>query len=94
VTVGPPPYDPDFPRIDLALSTDNGATWQSQTIATDVGGQSFEYQSPSIAMNGGNVYMVFYHAYEGLRYVTGKETDDPKAWKAQVVPALRARPFL
>ena len=80
--------NPDFARIDLALSTDNGATWKTQTIATDVGGQAFEYQSPSIAMNGGNVYLVFYHAYEGLRYVTGKETDDPKTWKAQVVPPL------
>jgi hypothetical protein len=28
----------------------------------DIGGQAFEYQSPSIAMNGGNVYLVFYHA--------------------------------
>jgi hypothetical protein len=80
--------DPDFTRIDLALSTDDGATWKKQTIATDVGEQSFEYQSPSLAMNAGNVYLVFYHAYEGLRYVTGKETDDPKTWKAQVVPPL------
>jgi len=80
--------DPDFSRIDLALSTDNGASWKTQIVATDVGGQSFNYQSPSLAMNAGNVYLVFYHDYEGLRYVTGKETDDPKNWKPQVVPPL------
>src|SRR5205085_9429250 len=80
--------DPDFARIDVALSTDNGASWKSQIIATDVGGQSFEYESPSLAMNAGNVHLVFYHAYEGLRYVAGKETDDPKNWKSQTVPPL------
>jgi hypothetical protein len=81
VTAGPPPYG-----FNLAVAPP--PNWKTQIVATDVGGQPFNYQSPSLAMNAGNVYLVFYHDYEGLRYVTGKETDDPKNWKSQVVPPL------
>jgi hypothetical protein len=80
--------NPDVPRIGLALSTDNGASWKLQTVAADSGEQASGYQSPSLAMNAGSVYMVFFHNNDGIRYLTGKETDDPKIWKSQLVPPL------
>src|SRR5207249_1199066 len=80
--------NPDVSKIGLALSTDNGAAWKTQTAAADSGDQTFQFQSPSLAMNGGSTYLVAYHDYEGLRYITGKTTDDPKTWKAQVVPTV------
>jgi len=76
----------DIPRISLALSADGGAGWKVQTVAADSGEPTFGYRSPSLAMRGGSVHMVFYHDYDGLRYVTGKATDDPKSWKSQLVP--------
>ena len=49
--------NPEVPRISLALSTDNGASWKIQTVAAD-SGQAFEYQSPSLALNGAGLHGV------------------------------------
>src|SRR2546423_946089 len=76
----------DVSRISLALSTDSGASWKIQTVAADSGDQTFGYQAPSLAMNSGSIYVVFVHDYDGVRYVTGKATDDPKTWRSQLVP--------
>ncbi len=86
--------NPDVPRISLALSTDNGASWKIQTVAADSGDQTFGYQSPSLAMNGGSIYLAFCHDYDGVRYVSGRTTDDPKTWKSQLVPPMAGFEFM
>lgn len=74
---------PDVAQISLALSNDGGKTWNVQSLGAD-GADS--YQRPVLAMGGGNVHVAFYHDYDGIRYVTGKETDDPKNWTSTLVP--------
>jgi len=71
-------------RMQFALSTDGGATWKTANVAVDDGTE--EYQRPSLAMAGGNVYLSFYHDFDGIRYVTGKQSDDPAKWTSTLVP--------
>jgi hypothetical protein len=71
-------------RIGVALSSDGGLTWKTVKAAAEDGAEG--YQRPSMAMSGGNLHLAFYHDYDGIRYVTGKETDDPSKWTSTLVP--------
>jgi hypothetical protein len=75
---------PDVGSIKLALSTDAGATWKILKAASDDGQEA--YNRPSLAMAGGNLYLTFYHDQDGIRYVTGKQSDDPSKWTSTLVP--------
>src|SRR5207244_2993373 len=74
----------DAGQIDLALSTDGGVTWKTVKVTPDDGNEAF--LTPSLAMAGGNVYLSFYHNFDGVRYVTGKQSDDPSKWTSTLVP--------
>jgi hypothetical protein len=69
-------------RIDLALSTDGGVTWKSQTVFSDPGA----VRAPTLALYGGVVHLAFLHAGEGIIYLTGNQTDAASAWTSKVVP--------
>lgn len=66
-------------RIDLATSTDGGAGWKPQTVATSAD----QLQEPSLGMAKGNVHLAFYHDTVGLQYMSGSETAAPATWTTQ-----------
>jgi hypothetical protein len=76
--------NPDVARMEFALSTDGGANWKTVKVGDD--DNSTSYQRPSLAMAGGNVYLTYYHDFDGIRYVTGKQSDDPSKWTSSLVP--------
>lgn len=75
--------------VEVALSSDGGVTLKPSTVASDT--QNL-FKNASLAMAGGNVYLAFYHDYDGIRYVTGKETDSPDQWASSLAPTLPKAP--
>lgn len=71
----------------IALSRDNGATWNSQPVTA--GGTNFAY-SPSLAMANGKVHIAYIGDYDGVRYITGNETDAPSLWTSTLAPTVGA----
>lgn len=81
----------DVSRISLALSTDGGVTWKTVKATGDDGTEA--YQRPSLAMTGGNIHLALYHDYDGIRYLTGKQSDDPTKWTSTLVPLPGGYPY-
>jgi hypothetical protein len=74
----------DSDRISFSISSDGGVTWKAVKVTGD--DSSTAYERPSLAMNAGNVYLTFYHDFDGILYVTGKQSDDPSKWTSTLVP--------
>jgi hypothetical protein len=73
---------PDTSRVGIAFSTDGGQTWKTQIVAAD----DYQYLRPSLVMAAGNVHLIARHDFDGLRYFTGKQTDEPSKWTSSLVP--------
>jgi hypothetical protein len=69
--------------IQLATSSDGGATWKSQSVTGDP--ISGVLEEPSLAMWQGSFHLA-YLSDNSFRYATGKLSDDPAKWKSQPVP--------
>jgi len=74
----------DLERLDLALSTDGGATWKAQTVFANTG---FQIQGMALAMYGGQGYLVYDQTLRGLTYITGSLAAAPAGWIRTPVPA-------
>ncbi len=72
-------------RIGIALSTNNGATWQAQTAFTD-SNQQLSY--PALGMSGGKVHLAFSQGNNGIRYITGSATAAAATWTSSLAPLL------
>jgi hypothetical protein len=76
--------DPDFSGIDLATSSDGGASWTSRNVITSQTDSNY-HTEPSLAMWQGSFHLAFANGFV-LQYVTGKLADAPAKWKSQPVP--------
>jgi hypothetical protein len=74
----------DLERMDLALSTDGGATWKAQTLFSNTG---FQLQQIALALYGGQGYIVYDQTIKGLSYITGSQATAPAQWTPTPVPA-------
>lgn len=74
----------DLERLDVALSSDGGATWKAQTAFSNTG---FQLQEVSFAMYGGQAYLAYDQTLRGLTYATGSQLDAPAGWTRTPVPA-------
>ena len=71
-------------QISMADSSDGGVTWRRRVVASD----HAEYNYPALAMGAGKVYLSYYHDFDGVRYQTGKLSDDPTTWSTELAPTL------
>lgn len=69
----------------LALSRDNGLTWTTQKVVTMAGSSPHD---PSLSLVNGKVYLAYVTDFEGVRYVTGNESDAPSLWSSQLAPVV------
>ncbi len=74
--------NPDTPTVSVALSSDGGLTWSIKSLTGDGEG----YSRPTVALGSGNVYLSFYHDFDGTRFVNGAQSDDPANWNSTLVP--------
>lgn len=75
--------DNSFTELRVYTSTDNGVRWKATAALVDF---SYGLSNPSIALGGGNVYLSFYQANNGIRYLTGKLADAPDKWALALAP--------
>lgn len=75
--------DSSFTELRVYTSADNGSTWKAISALVDY---SFGLSNPSIALGGGNVYLSFFQAYSGIRFLTGKISDAPEKWTSTTAP--------
>jgi hypothetical protein len=75
-------YGESESAIELFASTDAGTTWKKQSIAR----ADEIYSEPALALANGNVYLAYAVHSEGIRYLSGKASDDPAKWKLQHAP--------
>jgi hypothetical protein len=75
--------DVDSHGVNLVISRDNGATWQSNKVLTDTRALS----SPVLAMAGGKIHLIVaQESRNAIRYMTGSLADDPGKWTASFSP--------
>jgi hypothetical protein len=74
----------DLQRLDLSLSTDGGVTWSPSTVITNTG---YQLQHIALALYGGQGFLVYNQAFQGLTYRTGSQTTPPARWTVAPVPA-------
>lgn len=72
-------------EVWLGISNDGGANWNTQAVNNRDSNSAGE---PSLAMSGGRFFLTYFHDADGLRYITGRETDSPGNWSSQLAPAL------
>jgi hypothetical protein len=74
----------DLERLDVALSTDGGATWKTQTAFSNTG---FQLQQIALALYGGQASLAYDQTQNGLVYLTGSQAAAPAQWTPTPVPA-------
>jgi hypothetical protein len=74
----------DLERVDVAFSSDGGATWKAQTLFSNTG---FQLQQIALALYGGQAYLAYDRTLNGLTYLTGSQLAAPAQWTPTPVPA-------
>jgi len=69
--------------VQVAISNDGGATWQSSTVAADLEGT---VPSTALLAGAGHWMLAFASDGNGVRYVSGPLTAKPADWKFQKAP--------
>ncbi len=77
-----PVVTPSNYRIDLATSTDNGASWKTQQVMS----ANPQLMQPSLALAKGQAYLGLYHDTIGVQFLSGAETAAPATWRLQTAP--------
>jgi uncharacterized protein (TIGR03437 family) len=69
--------------VVVMVSTDGGTTWSQKAVfkTTDL-----STLGPSLALAGGNIYLAYVLDTEGLKYVTGKLSDNATNWQTKSAP--------
>ncbi len=69
-------------ELRLAISTDNGATWNARTVAS---GKDGEFQEIAVAASGGKIYLAV-RSDRNLLFWNGDGSQDPKQWQKVIAP--------
>jgi len=78
----------DSEDIRLYLSTDGGTSWTTKTTF-HVDGDGLH--GPSLALANGNIYLAYGDDPDGIKYVTGQLSADPKTWTTKTNPTVNGQ---
>jgi hypothetical protein len=76
-------HDADYGYVEFSLSGDGGLTWKTQNVAK---AESEPFSEPSVALAPDKVFLAYSIHNEGIRYLSGKPSDEPSKWKSQKAP--------